>query len=204
MFSLMLCYLFSYMPIVTCLVYNSRKFAIFTTSVCPNRSICLWWIFTRGAFRARNAIKKVHYAAKTGSVFFPPSRATFTCGTRRERAVTRFASYWPLAVASAAWDAFTHTHTHTHTHTLGHLIAHCTNKHAKFPHRRDERIFAIGCSNPVGPPSTTQSLFSKIYSNEEKNIANYKKIVKYDTINVTNFNDFIVKVLKSIKYANQI
>jgi len=115
MFSLMLCYLFSYMPIVPCLVYNSRKFVIFTTSVCPNRSICLWWIFTRGAFRAQNAIKKVHYAAKTGSVFFPPSRATFTCGTRRERAVTRFASYWPLAVASAARDAFTHTHTHTYT-----------------------------------------------------------------------------------------
>lgn len=36
------------------------------------------------------------------------------------RAVSRFASYWPLAVASAARDAF--------THTCNHLVTYCTQR----------------------------------------------------------------------------
>jgi len=62
-----------------------------------------------------------------------------------------------------------------HTHTPGHLVAHCTNEHAKFPHRRDERIFAIGCSNPVGPPSTTWEVsFRKLI--RTKKILRIKKL----------------------------
>jgi len=99
----------------------------------------------------QNAIKKVYDATRELTFFFLARH--FHTRTRREmhEAVTRFASYWPLAVASAARDAFTHTRI-THR-TIS--FAHYTNEHAKFPHRRDERIFAIGCSNPVGPPSTT-------------------------------------------------
>lgn len=110
-------------------------------NVCT--SIHFWWIFTRETFRAKTQLKK--FTAKTGFFFPPLSRPEFE--REMHGAVTRFASYWPLAVASAARDAFTHMQAYTGP-------SHRT-LHAKFPHRRGERIFAIGCSNPVGPPSAT-------------------------------------------------
>jgi len=154
---------------------NSHKFAIFTTSVRPKTSICLWWIFTRGAFRARNAIKKVHDAAKTGSVFFP-SRAPLS---RWETARESGHSVCELLTTRSCIRCTRCIHTHTPSH----LVAHCTNEHAKFPHRRDERIFAIGCLNPVGPPSTTWEVFFRKLIRTKKycELKNYK--VRYNQHN---------------------
>lgn len=48
------------------------------------------------------------------------ARGTSKSAEGMHRAVSRFASYWPLAVASAARDAF--------THTCDHLVTYCTNE----------------------------------------------------------------------------
>lgn len=120
-------------------------------------------------FEREMQLKKFTTRRKPTLFFFPLARH-FHVGTQRERAVTRFASYWPLAVASAARDAF------THTHTPGHLVAHCTNEHTKFPHRRDKRIFAIGCSNPVGPPSTTCEAHSRKLARTKKKMPPVKRV----------------------------
>lgn len=94
------------------------KFAIFTTSVRPKRSICLWWIFTRGAFRARNAIKKVHDATKTGCFFSSRAPLSQLGHSERERSLGLRATDHSQLHPLHEMHSLIHTHTGPSRRTL--------------------------------------------------------------------------------------
>lgn len=73
------------------------------------REFCQWSDKLHSAHIPRAKFKlKLFMTKNIGSFFFVPSRITFS-PREMHRTATRFASYWPFAVASAARDAFTHT-----------------------------------------------------------------------------------------------
>lgn len=71
--------------------------------------------------------------------FFFPLAHHFHTGTQREarsgHSVCELLTTRSCIRCTRCIHTHTYTHTHTH-HTSDHLVAHYTNEHAKFPHRR--------------------------------------------------------------------
>lgn len=133
-------------------------------------------------FEREMQLKKFTTRRKLALFFFSPlSRATFTSGySERERSLglraTDHSQLHPLHEM--------HSHTHTYMYTEPSRRTLHQREHAKFPHRRDKRIFAIGCSNPVGPPSATCEAHSRKLTRKKKRMPQVKE-TPWNTIQST-------------------